>query len=218
MKLCFLDTETTGLDAAGPHEMWEFGAVVRADDDPGTDTEYLWQWAVDTTHADPKALEINGYFERNQALLAGMRPGQGLALTEAAGLLDTSPLIRSGGELWVPPSTTTEIARAIAGLLNDAYIAAANVDFDAHFLKKLLRIHGFPATWDYHHIEIQSYAAGRLGLKPPWKFATLLQQFGVPLPAGAAHTALGDGRGVRDLWDACHRDGASTALPVLETP
>ena len=203
-RIAFFDTETTGLEDAGPHEMWEFGMVLRRDDDPTTDTEYAWQWVVDLTHADPKALEINGYHTRNQALRAGMAPGQGVAVTDAARWLIPNPVERSeAGELFVAPLTTLQIAWTIGELLDGAHVAAANVDFDVRFTKKFLQAHRIKARWDYHHVEIQSYAAGRRGLRPPWKFATLLDLYGVPLPEGAAHTALGDARGVRDLWDAC---------------
>lgn len=57
-RLCFLDTETTGLDAR-IHQPWELSWWL--EDDPGPVTRFL-PHTLD--HADPMALKIGGYWER----------------------------------------------------------------------------------------------------------------------------------------------------------
>lgn len=59
MTLAWIDTETTGLDPR-IHQPWE--VCVWREDWPNPETYRL---AHDLTHADTKALEINGYFERD---------------------------------------------------------------------------------------------------------------------------------------------------------
>ena len=56
-ELVFIDTETTGLDVE-LHRIWEV-ALITSDD------SYLMQPShVELSHADPNALELNGFFER----------------------------------------------------------------------------------------------------------------------------------------------------------
>jgi DNA polymerase III epsilon subunit-like protein len=58
MTLCFIDTETTGLDPAQHHAV----EIAWALDDGPIQTFVPWHML---DGADPKALEINGYFERD---------------------------------------------------------------------------------------------------------------------------------------------------------
>jgi hypothetical protein len=56
--LCFIDTETTGLDAR-IHQPYEVSWWL--EDEPEPSTEWLLH---DLTHADPRALDIGRYWER----------------------------------------------------------------------------------------------------------------------------------------------------------
>lgn len=58
MTVCFVDTETTGLDP-DRHEIWEVGLITP------DGTGYRWFLPVDLGRADPKALEIGRYYERS---------------------------------------------------------------------------------------------------------------------------------------------------------
>jgi DNA polymerase III epsilon subunit-like protein len=92
----------------------------------------------------------------------------------------------------------------IAPMLADAVLVAANVGFDAAFLDRFLRRNGNAPAWNYHLAEVESYAAGVLGVDPPWKLDRFLDAFGIKVSEDQRHTALGDALAVRDLWDACH--------------
>lgn len=64
MTLVFLDTETTGLDPA-LHEVWEVAVAV--DDGP---IVQVYQLPHSLRTADPRALALNGYWNRAEAVRA----------------------------------------------------------------------------------------------------------------------------------------------------
>jgi DNA polymerase III alpha subunit (gram-positive type) len=183
----FLDLETTGLDP-DRHELWEIGIVYRDDTSGDPDTEYCWQIARDLATAEPGALRVSRYYERNIASL--LTPGRAACLTH----LEKD---KCGCE-W----DAADVASAVAHLTDGTTIVAANVTFDAAFLDRFLRANRYAPAWDYHLVEVESYAAGALGLTPPWKLNGLMAALGVPQDPDGAHTALGDARSVRDLFDA----------------
>ncbi len=189
--LVFGDTETTGLDPF-MHDAWEFALIVRRD---GQDSEHEFRIRPDLGNADPKALEINRYHERTSAA-------------------DWS---------WDDPHTA---ATRMYNLLNSAVLIGSNPSFDADMLRNLFaRYYGEAKPWHYRTIDIATLAAGHLygqaermtrqtcdavhyskvdaALGWPWSSYRTSELVGVPRPSGeAAHTALGDARWARDVWDA----------------
>lgn len=184
-KIVFADVETTGTDP-GRHYVWELALIVRDDGYP--DAEYCWQVRPDLSTADPMALKVGGYYQRADVFeLIGV--GEVARVAHPTDLdADDQPL--------------TELCREVAVLLNGAILAAANVAFDAAFLDAFLRRNGEAPTWDYHLLEVESYAAGAFGLKPKWKLDQLLETAEVTVEPKSRHSALGDVRAIRDLYDA----------------
>lgn len=196
--LAFVDCETTGLDPNN-HSMWEL-AVIRREN--GIDTEHLWQlrlakWELD--QADPKALEINGYRER-------------LALPDD---YEAGEMLHSCGTPH--PIKRGELRSELSALLDGAVLVGSNPDFDASFLRMFLDA----KPWHYRTVDIATLAAGyRFGQRDsgayggdftfdgdlpsqPFSSRGLSQAVGVDPPAaGVAHTALGDARWARDVYDA----------------
>jgi DNA polymerase III epsilon subunit-like protein len=182
--LVFLDTETIGLDP-DIHGIWEVGAIWRADhtSDPDLDVEYVWQLPVDPDAADPKALEINHFHERR----------------------------------WGPNALTRkhDFANTFTSLTHGAVLVVNNPTFDIPRLEALVRQY-YDHTWHYHPRDVQDLAVGYLkGIRatmastvvgrdlvdpgpPPWSGHQILKFFGIE---PGDHTALGDARTVRDLWD-----------------
>ncbi|MGW0626485.1 3'-5' exonuclease [Streptomyces sp. NPDC002758] len=198
--IVFADTETTGLDPF-MHDAWEFALIVRRD---GHDTEYEFRLQPDLANAEPKALEINRYHERTSA----------------------------PDWTWGDPHTA---ATRMYSLLNGAVLVGSNPAFDADMIRNLFaRYYDVAKPWHYRTLDIATFAAGHLygqaerlthqtcdpvyyskvdaALGWPWSSYRASELVGVPRPSGeAAHTALGDARWSRDVWDAVTRpDGFYT--------
>lgn len=195
--LVFGDTETTGLDPF-MHDAWEFALIVRRD---GHDTEHVFRIRPDLGNADPKALEINRFHERTSA----------------------------AGWSWDDPHAA---ATRMYSLLNGAVLIGSNPSFDADMLRNLFARHYDDAKpWHYRTLDIATLAAGHLygqaermtrhtcdpvhyskvdaALGWPWSSYRASELVGIPRPSGeAAHTALGDARWARDVWDAVTKPDA----------
>jgi DNA polymerase III epsilon subunit-like protein len=212
-KIVFLDTETVGLDT-DRHDVWEIGLIVRElGAPPEHDLEYLWQVWPDLSHlgTDAGGLRVSRFYEREQVSRYGR---EALALVE--------PLLEPGD---FSPYTHGYVAGEVARLLDGAHVVGAVPDFDARALRRFLRKHGHALTAHYHLIDIEALAVGYLqGVATgkcdpsiddrddflptvastlPWDSEVLSAACGVKPPSAEdRHTALGDARWVRDLYDA----------------
>lgn len=188
MKLIFVDTETTGLDVRR-HHVWEIAAIVR---EPGLpDEEHLFHVRPDLSEADPKALEI-GRFKERFAVKDGWdacETGEnGFAFNLAMG----------------------EFLMELQDILRDGVLIGSNPAFDDRFLTALMQDHQLKTPWHYRPDDVVALAAGWLyahgetaALTRPWRSYEISEALGVPRPADdVAHTALGDARWARDLFDA----------------
>ena len=194
MTLVFLDTETTGLDPAR-HEVWEIGCIVSGHRDPSCNGEWLWQLRPDLATADPNGLRIGRYYEREQL----WRKGGGSAIVLA------SPWWKDDLRKVPYPSeaaTRSEVAERLARLLDGAHMVGAVPSFDAAFLEPFLRRSGQAACWHYHLVDVEALAAGKLGLAPPWDSSELTQALGIEVAEQDKHTALGDARWAKAIYDA----------------
>lgn len=199
--IAFVDTETTHLDA-GLGDAWEVAVILREfDDNEPTDTEYAWQIRPNLATADPQSLEIGGYLERFAVPMPAEAAWTGY----------------EGGP--VLPMTRKEVVGAILTVLRGAVLVGSNPGFDDRFLRKLLGPGS--AQWHYRPVCIATLAAGQklgmgkiarlAGVKPlpsdevrfPFSSRDLSRWTGVEPPGpGVAHTALGDARWARDVFDA----------------
>lgn len=172
-KIVFIDTETTGLHPTR-HEIWEVGAIVR--EEGRSDQEFEWQLPVDIGRASDEALELNGYWDRRW-------PANKIAPIPA-------------------------FARVFSAMTKDAILVVNNPTFDIPRLDALIRPYASP-RWHYHPRDVQDMAVGYLKAlaregadcdpgEPPWSGGQILRLFNIE---PGDHTALGDARTVRDLWD-----------------
>jgi DNA polymerase III epsilon subunit-like protein len=197
--LAFIDVETTGTDPRW-HDAWDLG-IVYAD---GAQVEY--QFPVDLTHADPVALRIGGYYERHLGF-----PRPAVRWWKDDTTIDGSRRPQDASS-WL----TDAAIRTIATRLDGATLIGVNPQFDAAFITKILRSHGFEPTWQYRLIDLNSMARGhllgldrnpdssgtgaRIALDMTIGSKTLSDWCGVDRPND--HTALGDARWARDWYQA----------------
>lgn len=177
--LAFVDCETTGLDPF-QHDPWEIAVILRKPEE--ADQEHVFRIAPDLAGADPKALEINRFHERTSA----------------------------PDWTWNEPQ---DVARSLYRLLDSAILVGSNPSFDADMIAIVFGRHYWqPKPWHYRTVDIATLAAGyiygndrdfMLRNDRPFSSYWVSRELSVEPPAkDVAHTALGDARWARDVYDA----------------
>lgn len=189
-QVCFVDTETTGLDP-DRHEIWEVGLII-------DEEEHHWFLPVNLGYADPFALKIGGFHDRHP---------DGYDIPRDLDDLDR----------WASLTPPEHFAREFAHFSRGRHLVGAVVSFDAERLSKLLKANGACPEWHYHLIDVEAlmvgYLAGRAqggdldaGLAIPdlpWKSRDLSLAVGVdPEDFQPAHTALTDARWAKACYEA----------------
>lgn len=177
--VAFIDTETLGLDP-DHHPIWEVGLILP---DGG---EFCWQIEVTGRElglAHPKALEI-GRFDERYDKTAEAEP---------------SAVVAGKLSLLIPQG---------------CHLAGAVVSFDEERLRRLFWRHGLVPPWHYHLIDVEALAAGWLAAavedvaptvcRPPWKSDELSRAVGVDPDRFDRHTALGDARWAKAIYDVVY--------------
>ncbi|MFJ8049275.1 exonuclease domain-containing protein [Streptomyces luteogriseus] len=188
--LAFVDCETTGLDPF-LHDAWEIAVILRVD---GRDEEHVFRIKPDLANASPDALTINRYHERTS----------------------------DPAWTWNDPHTA---AAHLHNVLDRAVLIGSNPAFDAEMIRHLFARYFDDATpWHYRTVDIVTLAVGSLygraaertrndcdatwygrvarAVGWPWHSHDVSRHVQVEPPAPeVAHTALGDARWARDVWD-----------------
>lgn len=185
--LAFVDTETTGLDA-DRHEIWEVGLIVDG-------VEHHWFLPVRLATADPFALNIGRYYERHPL----EQPDVKLAETDYA--------------------TQMQFVEEFAQLTIGRHLVGAVISFDEERLRRLIRSYNRLERWHYHLIDVEALTAGALAeaarnekgelarltmehAAPPWNSDDLSNAYGVDPGHFDRHTALGDARWAKAIYEA----------------
>lgn len=108
---------------------------------------------------------------------------------------------RRSNSLARPSTFVDEFERLTRG----HHLAGAVVSFDEERLRRLLRAHGQCPMWHYHIVDVEALAAGKLGLAPPWDSDHLSSLVGVDPAQFSRHSALGDARWAKAVYDAVVR-------------
>ena len=192
--ICFIDTETTGLDP-DRHAIWEVALIT-----PGGD-EHVWQFPVDEMAADPFALDIGRYWDRRWDTDNDVSVLD--AIYEAHNPKSRRKNFPDAGRAIRPDSTW---ARRFRDLTAGCHLAGAVVSFDEERLRRLLHSLGVLHRWHYHLIDVEALAVGYLhgchvdAVAPdrardssprglPWKSDDLSAALGVTVSDEDRHTA-----------------------------
>lgn len=177
-QLAFVDTETLGLDER-IHPIWEIAVVLHTPVGDGQVevTEHAWQLLV-SEHDISRA---------DPKALEITRFHERYDASMALGVLMTIDLL--------------------VELLEPGCILVGNVvSFDEERLRRLFRIAGHPWPWHYHLVDVESVAAGALGIEPPWESEKLSAALGIVPPEGEdRHSALADARWAQKMYAAAMR-------------
>jgi hypothetical protein len=181
--VAFVDTETIGLDP-DVHPIWEVAVI----DPYGVDR--TWQIQVtarELSLAHPKALEIGRFEERYDKTLKA-QPAEEVAW-----------------EIW-----------NLLSAYDRVHLAGAVVSFDEERLRRLFWQWNLGIPWHYHLVDIETLAAGYCAaldaeqsrmpsLAPPWDSEDLSRAVGVEPDSYERHTALGDAKWAKAVYEAVMR-------------
>lgn len=182
-QVAFIDTETTGLDPEY-HVVWEIAVITDGN-------ERVWQQKVGKSgmaNADRDAMEMTRFHERYGNLIA-LDPNESVALfnqlTGGRHLVGACP--------WFDSERLHRLHRSVLP------------HYDGGFHDQLLaRRH----PWHYHLIDVETLAVGYLTGKAdiwaslPWKSEGLSRAVGVEPNLFDRHTALGDARWAKAMFEA----------------
>lgn len=225
--LVFLDCETTRIKP-GPATIWELAVIRRGDGWCGE--TWLWQIRPDLADADPAALRIGGYYERcgvqgaalgevrvmpvdgdgGEAVYSGSRElARSLVhMLDGAVIVGANPqfdvghldaFLRANGECLTADYHLTDIGSLVLGWAHGkhaGYLGVIDVVRESHRQQDC----GGIGTGE-------PYPRPRIA--PPLKLADAARIAGIDPDSYDAHTALGDARLVRDIYDAVTGGGAS---------
>ena len=198
----WVDCETTGLDPYF-HEIWEVGLI------DGDGQERHWFLPVDLARADAVALDVGRFHERHP-------DGHNF---------DCDREVETRGHASI--ASPAVFAKVFAGLTWHKHLVGAVVSFDEERLRRLLRRNHQAPGWHYHIIDVEALAAGylmrgiaaradraegdddivaeaeelRSKITPPWDSRELGEMLGVVQPDEDKHTALGDARWAKAIYE-----------------
>lgn len=100
--------------------------------------------------------------------------------------------------MWANPFT---VATTVARLTDGRHLVGAVPSFDASFLDRFLRRHGECPTWSHRLVCVETLAAGYLRMLPEG-LRKMAEKLGLVVDEDTHHTALGDCRLARDVFEA----------------
>ena len=212
-RLCFIDTETTSLRP--DRRAWEVGLIVR---DPGCeDVEHQWfvrTEDLDLGNADVMSLKIGRFYERHPQMrgLAGTVPG------EAAVLADVEKMTRGAHLVGAVPNFDADVlgARMRAHGICPSWhyhlidCEALAIGFlNGRRARQNEIVDGYPLENDGKEAPglVRWNSPGPWDVPLPWKSDDLSAALGITAGDEGRHTALGDAKWARAIYDAVMGNG-----------
>lgn len=213
-NVCFVDCETTGLDP-DRHSIWEVALITPDGSEGGR--EHVWQFPVVEIEADPFALDIGRWWDRRWE--ADVDVTELDAIYEAHNEKSRRKHFPDQGRAIKPSESW---CRHFRHLTTGTHLCGAVPSFDEERLRRLLRSRGVVPRWHYHLIDVEALAAGYVigrcqspiaqatsdeVARPPWKSNDLSRAVGVDPDQFDRHTALGDARWAKAIYERVMTDG-----------
>lgn len=187
--LAYVDTETMGLDPE-LNPIWEVAVIV-------DDAEHVWQQRV------PEHYEI---------LPEGVAPANNSTPYVSQWVLDNTRFEKEYRHKSA--LTPADSIRRFAELVEGRHLVGAVPSFDEERLRRQYRMFidstatKFP--WHYHLIDVETLAVGfvtarGLAVPLPWSSDRLSEFLGIEAPVEDRHTALGDARWAKAIYERVMR-------------
>ena len=190
-KIAAIDCETTSL--RHDRRAWEIAVITREPGRPQREDSWFISAAdLDLGNADLMSLKVGRFHERH--------PGGGATSRE------------------------TTVLKLVEARTRGAHLVGAVPSFDAEVLANRMRANGICPSWHYHLTCVENLAAGwlfrhaavlenreatieeaarlRQVASPPWKSDDLSAALGIKVSNEDRHTALGDAKWARAIYDA----------------
>jgi hypothetical protein len=191
VPICFMDTETLGLNPEAP--VWEFAAIRREW------PQQIEMWGGDiVARPQDQDSEFHCFIDHNcDPWITEMHENHGSDFVK-----DYRKRFDARTAL-----TTYRAAEMIYKATKGAHIIGACPSFDTERLAKLLRSRGFEPAWHYHLTDVENMIVGYLAgrgqpIHPPWKSDTLSRAVGVEPEDFMRHTAMGDVLWIKAQYEA----------------
>ena len=216
---CFIDTETVSLKP-GPATIWELAVIQRT---PSGDSENLWHFRPRLADADPQSLRVGGYYQRCKLR------GQSEGLVQRIPCLSDEPSDEKFDVAWAP-GLAAELAMMLDGahlVAQNPAFDAGHLDawlraygqcpaWDYHLTDIGSLAQGYAYGMHAGYLSVAEIVrtshrdcGGVLtgdpypppGLPPSLRLRDAAAIAGIDPDDYETHTALGDARLARDIYD-----------------
>ena len=230
-QLVFIDTETSGLDPER-HEVWEIGCIVRGSTDESSNGEWLWQLKPDLAAADPTGLRVGRYYEREQL----WRWGSSAIILASPWWNAEKRSVPYPAEATSRSEVAERLAKLLGGAHLVGAVPSFDAAFLTRFLRRhgqaftahyhLVDVEALAAGWiagRRAEVFATEFAGqerddrlgaladilGQVDPSPPWDSGNLSRAVGVAPEDFERHTAIGDARWAKAIYDAVMNGGTA---------
>lgn len=203
----FIDSETTDLDLLR-RRPWNIAVILRRPGEEDGECEEIMIDPIDTSEANLISLQMGHFYERHPSV--GGDPGEGVeVMTEAE------------AARWLLERVKPDVYRTDAGVqVVSRHLVGAIPSFDAVTFDLMFRRHGLCWPAHYHIVDVEAMIVGWLASvgtahHPPYNSTDLSLCMGVNPEEFARHTAGGDAKWARALYDAAMSPSALVSPAAL---
>lgn len=217
-RLCFLDTETTSL--RHDRRAWEIGIIAR---EPGrSDVEHFWfidAGDLDLGNADLSSLKIGRFYERHSQYKPELSDRWAQTVAEAVAMSEIERITCGAHIVGAVPNFDTEVLAArmrTHGICPSWHYHLIDVEalavgwLNGRRARQNEIVDGYPLENDGKSAPgLVRWDDPVRHSRPPWKSDDLSAALGIKVSDEDRHTALGDARWARAIYDKVTGGAAS---------